>query len=110
MVGLPPLGQSRSHAGHGACVFGTESRRSFLSVTTDIGVTLFIFLAVYLLWEYVNRPTWWLLVATGISTGMALLSKFSAVLLIPMIALIVAASVLIGSERHVLLPLKRNPK
>ena len=64
-------------------------------VTTDIGVTLFIFLTVYLLWEYINRPTWWLLVATGISTGMALLSKFSAVLLIPMIALIIAASLLI---------------
>ena len=77
-------------------------------VTTDIGVTLFIFLTVYLFWEYVNRPTWTLLIATGISTGMALLSKFSAVLLIPMIALIVTASVLIGSERHVLLPLKRN--
>ena len=77
-------------------------------VTTDIGVTLFIFLTVYLFWEYVNRPTWTLLIATGISTGMALLSKFSAVLLIPMIALIVTASVLIGSERHALLPLKRN--
>ena len=25
-------------------------------VTTDIGVTLFIFLTVYLFWEYVNRP------------------------------------------------------
>jgi hypothetical protein len=77
-------------------------------VTTDIGVTLFIFLTVYLFWEYVNRPTWTLLIATGISTGMALLSKFSAVLLIPMTALIVTASVLIGSERHVLLPLRRN--
>ncbi len=77
-------------------------------VTTDIGVTLFIFLTVYLFWEYMNRPTWMLLIATGISTGMALLSKFSAVLLIPMIALIVTASVLIGGKRHVLLPLKRN--
>src|SRR5262245_29833976 len=77
-------------------------------VTTDIGVTLFIFLTVYLFWEYTNRPTWTLLIATGISTGMALLTKFSAVLLIPMIALIVTASVLIGSERHVLLPLKQN--
>ncbi len=48
------------------------------------------------------------LIATGISTGMALLSKFSAVLLIPMIALIVIASVLIDSERYVLLPSKRN--
>jgi predicted membrane-bound dolichyl-phosphate-mannose-protein mannosyltransferase len=41
-------------------------------VTTDIGVTLFIFLVVYLLWEYVNSPTWARLAVTGICTGMAL--------------------------------------
>ena len=56
-------------------------------VTTDIGVTLFIFLTVYLFWEYVNRPTWTFLVGTGISTGMALVAKYSAVLVIPIIAL-----------------------
>src|SRR5438046_10067536 len=69
-------------------------------VTTDIGVTLFIFLTVYLFWEYLNFPKWWRLAVTGISTGMALLSKFSALLLPPMIALIVAASLLLGSEPY----------
>src|SRR4030095_1474121 len=59
-------------------------------VTTGIGVTLFIFLTVYLFWEYVNRPTWTFLVGTGISTGMALVAKYSAVLLIPIIALMLA--------------------
>ena len=34
-------------------------------VTTDVGVALFIVLAVYLLWEYLQRPRWWLLVFTG---------------------------------------------
>ena len=76
-------------------------------VTTDLGLTLFIFLTVYLLWQYLNSPKWSLLVATGISTGMALLSKLSAILLPPMIALIVAASLLIGSEPY-LLPLRRD--
>jgi 4-amino-4-deoxy-L-arabinose transferase-like glycosyltransferase len=75
-------------------------------VTTDIGVTLFIFLAVYLLWEYLNSSRWWLLVATGVSTGMALLSKFSAVLVIPMIALIIALPLLIGRDPYILLPPK----
>ena len=75
-------------------------------VTTDVGVTLFIFLTVYLLWEYLNFHKWWLLAITGISTGMALLSKFSALLLPPMIALIVTASFLVGSEPH--LPPLRN--
>src|SRR5207237_10714946 len=76
-------------------------------VTTDIGVTLFIFLTVYLLWEYLNFPKWWRLAVTGISTGMALLSKFSALLLPPMIALIVAASFLLGSEPY-LPPLRKT--
>jgi hypothetical protein len=76
-------------------------------VTTDIGVTLFIFLTVYLLWEYLNSPKWWFLAVTGISTGMALLSKFSALLLPPIIVLIVAASFLLGSEPY-LVPLRKK--
>ena len=77
-------------------------------VTTDAGVTLFIFVTVYLLWEYFNFHKWWLLAISGISTGMALLSKFSALILPPMIALTVTASFLVGSEPH--LPLLRNTK
>jgi hypothetical protein len=65
---------------------------------------LFIFLAVYLFWEYVNRPTWTFLVGTGISTGIALVAKYSAVLVIPIIALLVAASFLTGSKPAVPLP------
>jgi hypothetical protein len=59
-------------------------------VTTDIGVTLFVFLALYLLWEYQNLPTWSRLAATGIATGMALVSKFSSLLLIPALGLTMA--------------------
>jgi 4-amino-4-deoxy-L-arabinose transferase-like glycosyltransferase len=76
-------------------------------VTTDLGVTLFIFLTVYLFWQYLNSPNWLLLVATGISMGMALLSKLSAILLPPMIALIAGISLLIGSEPY-LLPLRET--
>ena len=75
-------------------------------VTTDIGITLFIFLAVYLLWEYVERPTLGRLAAIGISTGMALVSKFSAVVLISILALIIALALLIGRDPYILLPLK----
>jgi hypothetical protein len=78
-------------------------------VTTDVGVTLWIFLAVYLLWEYVNSPSWARLVATGICVGMALVSKFSALLLIPII-LIIAVLLFIGSDLPVLLPLQENGK
>ena len=78
-------------------------------VTTDIGVTLFIFLTVYLFWEYVNQPTWTFLVGTGISTGMALVAKYSAVLVIPIIGLIVTASLLTSSEPDVSLPKTWKP-
>jgi Dolichyl-phosphate-mannose-protein mannosyltransferase len=78
--------------------------------TADMGVTLFIFLSVYFLWEYLNSPTWWLLAATGLATGMALISKFLAILLIPMIALILATSLLITREDCALLPLRDRPK
>ena len=64
-------------------------------VTTDVGVTLFVFLALYLLWEYQNFPTWSRLGATGIATGMALVSKFSSLLLIPTLGLTIAMPILL---------------
>jgi hypothetical protein len=71
-------------------------------VTTDIGVTLFILLTVYLLWEYVSRPSWPLLLATGLAFGLALLSKFSALILLPIIFCILSAFILSGEDVHFL--------
>jgi hypothetical protein len=67
-------------------------------VTTDIGVTLLIFLSIYLLWEYRKHSTWRALIAVGIFTGMALVAKFSAVLLLPIIALVSLLSYLLGAD------------
>ena len=78
-------------------------------VTTDVGVALFTFLAVYLLWEYLQRPRWWLLVVTGLSTGLALVAKFSALLLVPIISLIVLLVTFVRGSKSGLLPLKTNP-
>jgi 4-amino-4-deoxy-L-arabinose transferase-like glycosyltransferase len=77
-------------------------------VTTDIGATLFVFLSVYLLWEYVNFPRWSLLAATGVSVGLALVSKFSAILLLPIIASIIGLAVLIVGENCTYPPLRRQ--
>ena len=77
-------------------------------VTTDTGATLFIFLTVYLLWEYVRFPRWWLMSATGITAGMALVSKFSTVLLIPIIGLIVTVSLFVECAESALLPLRNR--
>jgi hypothetical protein len=73
-------------------------------VTTDVGAALFIFLSAYLLWEYLNSSRWWFLAGTGIFAGMALVSKFSAILLVLILALIVALCFFIG-EKHLHLPL-----
>jgi hypothetical protein len=64
-------------------------------VTTDMGSALFIFLTMYLLWEYGNSRSMWLLVGAGITTGLALASKLTGVLLFGMGGLILAAHVLL---------------
>jgi Dolichyl-phosphate-mannose-protein mannosyltransferase len=45
---------------------------------TDLGVALFALLTCYLLWEYAAKPSPRLLVVTGLSTGLLLGAKFSA--------------------------------
>lgn len=77
-------------------------------VNTDIGVALFIFSTLYLLWEYVNSPSWWRLAATGISMGLALVSKYSALILLPVMALIAASCFLISDGACFLLPVRKS--
>ncbi len=52
-------------------------------VTTDLGGTLFIFLATFLLWRMWKRPSWrtWLL--AGVGMGLAFGSKLSALAFVP---------------------------
>ncbi len=66
-------------------------------VTTDLGAALFIFLPVYLLWEYAAAPTWPLIVGVGVSAGLALTSKYSTVVLGGILAAIVLVHLLSGS-------------
>ena len=60
-------------------------------ITTDLGAMLFSFLTLYLLWEYTARASPWILVAIGLSLGLALVSKYSTVLLFGSIAVAVVA-------------------
>src|SRR5262249_43317403 len=53
-------------------------------ITTDMGSALFIFLTMYLLWEYGNTRSLWLLVGAALTTGLALGSKLTGVLLFGM--------------------------
>ena len=52
-------------------------------VTTDVGLACFATLFLFVLRGYVERPTRARLVVSGLTLGLALAAKFSAVLLIP---------------------------
>ena len=54
-------------------------------VTTDVGVSCFFFATVYAFYRYCKQPSWRRLAVTGLAAGLALSSKHSAVLLLPML-------------------------
>src|SRR5262249_12471742 len=62
------------------------------------GVALFMVLTVYLLWEYVRRPSHRLLVGVGIALGLALASKLTALLLLPVLGVVVFLHILLGGS------------
>jgi hypothetical protein len=51
--------------------------------TTDLGMACFMFLACYRLWKFGSRPSVGNLLLAGLTLGLALISKFSAVFLLP---------------------------
>ncbi len=72
-------------------------------VTTDLGVTLFIFLALYALWAWSRRPSPRTLVASGLALGAAFASKFTAIWSLPVLAVLGLALTLGGT------PLPKHP-
>ncbi len=58
---------------------------------SDITVTVFGLQSLYALWRWSRRPTPWRLVACGVSLGLALISKISALLIASSIALLLLA-------------------
>lgn len=64
-------------------------------VTADLAVTCFIVTSCYVLWMLLMKPSWWRAAALGCVVGLALVSKFSAVLLaaiLPLEAMVVLMS------------------
>jgi predicted membrane-bound dolichyl-phosphate-mannose-protein mannosyltransferase len=89
--------------GPGAAVLGTALAAfepnlvtNACLITTDVGSALFIFLTMYLFWEYGTTRSAIFLIGAGITTGLALASKLTGILLFGMGGLI-----LVG---HVVLP------
>lgn len=57
-------------------------------VTTDLGLTCFMLLAIWWLWRWLKRPSPLNFILTGILVGCTLAAKFTGLLILPMLALI----------------------
>ncbi|MBL7201440.1 MAG: glycosyltransferase family 39 protein [Anaerolineae bacterium] len=57
-------------------------------VTTDMGMTFFLFLAAYVFWRFLQRPSFPLLALSGVAAGLAQSAKFSAILVLPFFGLL----------------------
>jgi hypothetical protein len=77
-------------------------------VTTDVAVALFVFLTVAAFDRLTERATWGWLVATGVAAGAALTTKFSGLVLGPV--LLVLGAVAVGAERPLELALVGPPR
>ena len=67
-------------------------------IKTDVGAAFFTVSTLYLLWEYTRSSSGWLLVATGLSLGLALGSKYSTILLVGMLGIILIVHLLLGGN------------
>ena len=58
-------------------------------ITTDVGITCCIFVALYLSYRYAKKPSATRLILVGIAAGIALVTKFTGLLIFPMLFLLV---------------------
>ncbi len=61
-------------------------------VTTDVPITVAMTAAVYAAWRFVQRPSLGWLIALGLATGAAAATKFSGVLLAPMLCVLLGVA------------------
>lgn len=64
-------------------------------VTTDFGVAVFIFIAVYYFTKFIREPSYGKITAVSITLALAALAKFSAFLLFPYFALLILIAILV---------------
>jgi hypothetical protein len=74
-------------------------------VTTDAGLAAFTVLFLWVLWSYVRHPEWKRLVLCGLALGAVLGTKFSAILLLP-----VGAVLLLAAVRWPFEPVRNEPR
>lgn len=57
-------------------------------INTDLGLTLFIFVAIYFWGKYLKSPNWRDLCLSGLFVGLAFASKYTSILLIPIFVIL----------------------
>src|SRR5260370_14834353 len=65
-------------------------------VTTDAGLSCFMFATIYAFYRYVKAPSAWRLAIIGLAAGLTLAAKHTGILVIPMLALLAICEVLRG--------------
>jgi 4-amino-4-deoxy-L-arabinose transferase-like glycosyltransferase len=63
-------------------------------VTTDMGLSCFLFASVYAFYRYVKAPSAWRLAVVGLATGFALASKHTGILVFPMLLVLAVCEAL----------------
>src|SRR6267143_488115 len=72
-------------------------------VTTDAGLSCFLFATIYAFYQYVKAPSAWRLAVVGIAAGLTLGAKHTGILVIPMLALLAICEVVrsrLAKQRH----------
>ena len=76
------------------CVLNPDMLAHGQIVTTDMGAALFIFLSIVAFERLVDRATWPRLVLTGLAVGAAVATKFSTLVLAPILGALALLAVL----------------
>ena len=76
-------------------------------VATDLGVTVFIFIALYYFIKFIKKPNRKNLVIAGITLGLAELAKYSAILLLPFFGIVTLIAIF---TKNISSPLKKPEK
>ena len=74
--------------------------------TNDLGLACFMFLSLYTLWRFMTLPSLTGAIAAGVALGLALAAKFSAIILLPILVLLM----LIHAWRKPPSPLRPPPE
>jgi hypothetical protein len=71
-------------------------------VTTDIGSAIGVTISLFSFWLFLQKKNWKRAVIFGIATGLALLLKFSTLLLLPVFAVLIIYMILMRNSRFFL--------